>query len=630
MIFFDSRSAEKDFLNIKDKIGNNRNLSTKVVKLGANIFTPNSKISNNNLLKKKYILFVGTIEPRKDQSLLLDAFEKLSQKHLDINLIFIGRAGWNNDKLIEKIKKHPLLNSRIFWPENVSDEELVQFYENAYINVYLSKYEGFGLPILESLSYNNITITSKNSSMYEVGKNFADYIDYNSFNEIYEVLDLYLIDTHLYNQKKEFIKKEFKAYKWDMTYNSIIDVFENINKNLTVEQPDKLQFIFISIDYDNLQGTIKEIDKYIDFVKEYIIITKADMINEFQKIESHHKVTIINENDILKEYAKGFKNRDHVSKNWLLRASLLNFDNLDKQFIMLDDDNRPLKKISIEHFINNGKYNAYYFYDLLSWSNFQTDYDFGQHNMRNILDRDGLDLLSYSSHKPQVIDKKIFQEVIEKYFEIGLEKPIDEWSVYFNYANSKYPFLFNKVKYDTLNWPGHPSNWKQEYIPDTYNFENFYTTNFLGCYSDKVQNNQKVVEPYLNNIELEELNQKLYRDYNVVHGVLNFSKNEQKVMIFNVPYFLEGFKFSWLKLKLNYKMIGCSNSTVELLYYINDRQGAIVKLISRTYYKEDVIEFGISCENLEAGEYDLLLDCIIDNFSVYGLNSPYMVKLIVH
>lgn len=629
MVFFDSRSAEKDFLNVKFKIANTRNISSKVVKLGADIFITDSKISNN-LLKKKYILFVGTIEPRKDQSLLLDAFEKLSQKHLDINLIFIGRPGWNNDQLIERIKKHPLLNKRIFWPENISDEELVQFYEHAYINVYLSKHEGFGLPILESLSYGNITIASKNSSMYEVGKNFADYLEYNSFNEIYEILDLYLTDVDLYNQKKEFIKKEFKPYKWDITYNSIIDVFDNIIKNLVIEKPNKLQFVFISIDVENLKGTIKSIDKYIHFVKEYIIVTRKDMMDDFEEIDSQYSIKVIDENTILGKYSTDFSKRDHVSKNWLLRASLINLDILDENFIMLDDDNRPIKKIDIEHFINDGKYNAYYFYDLLSWSNFQTDYDFGQHNMKNVLDGHGLELLSYSSHKPQIINKEIFKEVIDKYFEIGLEKPIDEWSVYFNYANSKYPFLFNKVKYDTLNWPGHPSNWKQEYIPDVYNFENFYASNFIGNYSDKIQNSQKIVEPYLKNFELEEINKKLYRNYNMVHGVLSFSKNQQKIIIFNIPYFLEAYKGSWLKLRLNYKMINCNNSNIEILYYINTKNGAKTKLISKNYYTEDIIEFGISSENLEAGEYDLLIDCVVDNSSIFGLESPYLVKLIVY
>ena len=86
---------------------------------------------------------------------------------------------------------------------------------------------------------------------------------------------------------------------------------------------NSLQFVFISIDYRNLAGTIETIDKYIPFVKEYIIVTRPDMMEQFKELVSTHKIILVNENDILNEYVDGFASRDHVSKNWLLRTSLL-------------------------------------------------------------------------------------------------------------------------------------------------------------------------------------------------------------------------------------------------------------------------------------------------------------------
>ncbi|SHO80460.1 glycosyl transferase, group 1 [hydrothermal vent metagenome] len=635
LVFFDSRSAELDFLKIKSDIQNDRTISTKVVKLGSDVSKQNHKFIEHNLLKTKYILFVGTLEPRKNQELLLKVYESLVNKHSDINLIFIGKAGWNNDKLINKIRTHTLLNKKLFWLENINDDLLIEFYKNAYINVYISSYEGFGLPIAESLSYGNITITSKNSSMYEVGKNFADYIKYNTENELYEIIDLYLDNQELYSAKKEFIKNEYYPYSWDLTYQSIIDVFNNISSDIQINIPKKLQFIFISIDIDNIKRAIAEIDRYIDFVEEYIIITRGDMIDDFKSITSKYNINVVDENEILGEYSKDFSNRDHVSKNWLLRASILKLDNLNKQFIMLDDDNIPLRNISMEHFIKDGKYSAYYFYNLLNWNNFSSDYDLGQHNMKRVLDKDGFELLSYSSHKPQIIDRDIFSEVVDKYFDIGLDMAIDEWSIYFNYAISKYPFLFNKIKFDTLNWPGNVSDWNLEYIPEEYNFENYYSSLYEKDFKNiksidkkiKIKNRQQ--KPYLINQELYKVSSKKYYNYNMIHGVLEFNRFNKKIYLSNIPYFIEAKQGSWIKLPINYKALVSPNDIVEVGYYINDRRGAFIKLYINDNYNENIFDFGISCESLEVGEHNIFIDVVVNNINIYGKESPYLVKLFV-
>lgn len=638
LVFFDSRSAEKDFLSVKQEIGSTRFISTRVVKLGSDIHLSDKKntiFKYFNITSTKYILFVGTLEPRKNQKLALDVFEILEKEHDDINLVLVGKEGWNNSELIQRIKKHPLLNKKLHWLNKVSDEELEKLYENAYICTYLSEYEGFGLPIAESLGYGKVTITSKNSSMYEVGKNFADYLIYNSKNELYDILDFYLKNEVLYNEKKQFIQNNYYAYSWDLTYQSVVDVFVNYSHQLSIETPNKLQFVFISIDIENLQRTIREIDTYMDFVSEYIIVTRPDMMNDFSKISSKHDIVVINENEILGEYSEGFSKRDHVSKNWLLRTSLLNIDILEKQFIMLDDDNVPLKDIAIEHFINEGKYNAYYFYDLLNWNSFDTEYDLGQHNMKTVLDVDGFELLSYSSHKPQIIDKKIFQEVVYKYFEIGLKKPIDEWSIYFNYAISKYPYLFNKIKFDTLNWPGNASDWELQYIPDHYNFENYYPEiyqnifNEKNTYTEKLKIKEKQQNPYIENKIIHKNLISDYAKYDIVHGKLEFHKKDKSVFLFNMPYFIKAKKGTWFKLPINYKVLVDKKDIIEVGYYINGSKGAFKHLYLSDRYSENIFNFMISCTSLPIGEYELLIEVIINGENVFSDKSPYMVKLFV-
>lgn len=639
LVFFDSRSAEEDFYNIKEHIGNERSIATRVVKLGADIKLKNDvslEDKYSKILSSRYILFVGTLEPRKNQKLLLDVFDELEKRYKDLQLVFVGKEGWDNSALISRVKKHKLLNKRFYWLSSVSDEELSQLYEQAYICTYLSEYEGFGLPIAESLGYGNITITSNNSSMYEVGKNYADYLSYNSFNELYEIISSYLKDDALYFEKKKFIKNNYKPYTWDLTYSSVMNVMSNYQNFKPVVTPNKLQFVFISIDYDNLKGTIAEIDKYIDFVESYIVITSENLVDEMKTIDSLNSITIINENDILDESIEHFKKRDHQTKNWILRTSILKVEGLKEQFIMLDDDNRPLREIPIEHFIHQGKYNAYFFYDLLNWNSTKTDYDVGQQHMKEVLDKDGLELLSYSSHKPQIIDKNIFKEVVERYYDLGKKIPIDEWSIYFNYAVSQYPYLFNKKKFDTLNWPGHPSDWELSYVPNEYMFENFYRHLYTaGPYKDinnltneeKIRLKEQQSQPYIENIALNNAQMENRRLLNMVHGVLKFNAQEKTLYLSGMPYYMEASGGGWLKFPINYKAIQLKGEDVQVMYFLDGRKGHFTTIQIDECYSENVFEFAISCASLKAGMYDLLIDVVFGEKHIYNNQSPYMVKL---
>lgn len=647
MVFFDSRSAERDFNDIKEHIGNNRDISSRVIHLGADlpVFNGDGYISVeiNKLINKKYLLFVGTIEPRKKQQLVLDAFDELSQRYDDLNLVFVGKQGWNNDRLIHDIKNKVHTTKRVFWFDNVSDLELDFLYKNCFISTYLSEYEGFGLPVAESLNYGNITISSKNSSMYEVGKDYCDYLRFNSHGELVGLISKYIDDAELYKKKRLYIKNGFSPFSWDAMYDSLIQAIINDKSDEFIHPVDRLQFVFISIDYHNLSGTLKLIDEYVPFVKQIIVITKRELVEKFKTLKTKHELIIINEDDILGEYLNGFDERDHVSKNWLLRTSLVKLDNLDDVFIMLDDDNRPLKKIDLDHFITNGKYNAYYFYDLLEWLPNKTDYDIGQHNMKSVLGNKGYELLSYSCHKPQVIDKRILKEVVKEFLDIGLNTAIDEWSIYFNYAVSKYPNLFNKKKFDTLNWPDKPSHWPLSYIPDEYNFENYYKSSYgKGLFSydftteQKINFKNKQLSPYLYNIKLTSDYRDKVEFFDLVHSVLYFSYNNLKINLFSMPFYVKASTRSWLKLPINFKLIqsGHYEDNVDcfVTYYINGFQGHLTQLRflhNNSGYAEGVFHFCISCEDLEPGEYDILIDAIVDGNPIYGHLSPYKVRLVV-
>lgn len=646
MVFFDSRSANNDFLDFQNFLHYKKNIPSRVIGLGSDFLQSNLIVNDtyiNSILQKKYILFVGTIEPRKNQENVLDAFEVLSKKYSDLNLVIIGKNGWKVENLIYKINNHPLKEKRFFWLNDIDDDMLKHFYKNAYIVTYLSKYEGYGLPIAESLSYGNITVASKNSSMYEVGKDFADYIVYNSQNELVDLISLYYENTTLYDRKKQYIKENYTVTSWNTFYNSVIDVFNNFEKSISLRKNHLkiLQFVFISIEIKNITGTIEAIDKYMDFVKEYIIITAPKFMKEFQKIKSTNKITIIDETTILNEHANDFHLRDHQSKNWLLRASLLNLDILEDEFIMLDDDNRPLKQIALDKFITkDGRYSAYFFTNLLDWNHQGTEYDKGQQNMKNVLSRYNYELLSYSSHAPQIINKKIFKEATDKFFEIGLTTPIDEWSIYFNYAISTYPYAFNKKVFETLNWPASPFQWDFPYIQREISFENYYKevydTNIFkstDSYEEKLFIKEKQREPFRKSKIMYDENKEILSLNNMVHGILEFKNNDIELYLSSVPYYVTVEQNSDIRLKLNYKLLNKlqKDLSIEFVIFLNGRYRTLRKIenINSAIYQESIIEMPIISSRLNNGIYNISFHIVVNNKYIYPNKSPYIMKLIV-
>lgn len=646
LVLFNSFSSEKDFLALKEKFNTRRLISTRVTGLGSDFLQTKQKKHDpfiESLLKKKYILFVGTIEPRKNQENVLEAFEILAKKYPDLNLIFIGKNGWKVEELVYKIKNHPLKDKQLFSLNSIDDDTLQSFYKNAFIVTYLSKYEGYGLPIAESLGYGNITITSKNSSMYEVGKNIADYVVYDNLNELSSLISLYYENQKLYHAKKQYIKENFKTTSWKQFYTSISDILINYEKSLELKKNHlpSLQFVFISIDKHNLEGTIKQIDKYMKFVKEYIIVTQKKLMKEFEGIESSNKITLIDEDIILGKYKEGFASRDHQSKNWLLRASLLNLEILEDEFIMLDDDNRPLKEMTIDKFIaEDGSYNAYYFYHLLEWHYVNTEYDIGQQNMKAVLSEQNYELLSYSSHCPQIINKKIFQEVVDKFFEQGLVSPIDEWSIYFNHAVSLYPCLFNKKPYETLSWPANPTDWETKVIPSEYSFENYYKELYDIAFFDetdtreqKLQKKQKQLAPYIKSKDMFNEHLDILSKNNMVHEIASFKTNDIEFYITNIPYFVVVEQDSDIKVRVNYKLFNPSQKglDISLVIFLDGGYRTLRKLsiTDNLVYQEAIIEMPIISKNLDENIYDISFNIMINNKYVYSKISPYRMKLIV-
>ena len=127
--------------------------------------------------KDPVFLMVSTIEPRKNHSYLLDAFEIAWANGSRARLCIAGRIGWKCDALIERIRKHPELNKRLFMFNDLSDRSLEHAYSNATSLVFPSHVEGFGLPLVEAMQRGLPAMGSDIPVFREIGGPFMVYFD---------------------------------------------------------------------------------------------------------------------------------------------------------------------------------------------------------------------------------------------------------------------------------------------------------------------------------------------------------------------------------------------------------------------------------------------------------------------
>lgn len=163
--------------------------------------------------KTPYILFVGTIQPRKNISTLIEAFEKFVETRPNYELKIVGKKGWLYDETLDRIKYSSARN-QINYLGFVNDTELESLYVNAYVTVLPSLYEGFGLPVLEALSHGSPVIASNTSSLPEVGGDAVLYCNPDDSKTIVEALEK-LQDPKLRKSLLMKSNKQISKFSWE-------------------------------------------------------------------------------------------------------------------------------------------------------------------------------------------------------------------------------------------------------------------------------------------------------------------------------------------------------------------------------------------------------------------------------
>lgn len=201
----------------------------QTVSLQPRVYAMNELKAKYNI-SDNYILFVGTLQPRKNIGRLIEAFSKIKKLESGIKnlqLVVIGKKGWLYEEILEAPKKFGV-EDRVKFLEGINDEELAVFYKHALCYVLPSLYEGFGLPVVEAMKHGCPVITSNVSSLPEAGGDAALYVDPEDVDDIAEKIIKLINNKDLQKELAEKGKKQAAKFSWEKTAKETLKVLVDV------------------------------------------------------------------------------------------------------------------------------------------------------------------------------------------------------------------------------------------------------------------------------------------------------------------------------------------------------------------------------------------------------------------
>lgn len=420
----------------------------------------------------KYVLMVGTVEPRKNHSLILEAFEKaLFEK--GYRLIIAGRIGWNVKELEQRIRKHPCLNKEFIFIEDANDAEIEYLYQKSFLVAFPSRTEGFGLPIVEALGRGIPVISSDHPVMREVGGEWCEYVSATDAEDFISCVEKYGNNDGLYQAWKRKIA-DYEPCSWNTVEANIAASLRTLQAVKGGATTDIRQMVILSARAEDFLRSLPFIEHFMPFIKELVLCCPDAMEAEVKAAyKGRLYIHYLTDSLVL---AGAPLPKDHAARNIFLRAKAIEHAIIDEVFLMGDDDYRPLREISKEMYVADGKYIGYYMHDLKEWHGTQgglTSFDVSMLKCRDFLSEQGYPTYMFDAHMPQVIEKQVFLEMMDRHPEISAGAA-SEWSGYFNYLAAHYPDKLQIKPYVTMGWPGHLQDWDTDVTCEDFLFENFY------------------------------------------------------------------------------------------------------------------------------------------------------------
>ncbi len=231
-LIFISDSARRDYIA---RLGSPAGLLSVIYHGKSENFTPcqNRSPVDPILLRyslpARYILYIGTIEPRKNLVRLVEAFAQVAPEHPGVSLVIAGMKGWMFEGLFRRVQELGL-GGLVVFPGFVAEQDKPALLWAAEVFAYVSLYEGFGLPVLEALACGVPTVTSNTSSLPEVAGDAALLVDPLSVEEIASALKRLLEDASLQAQLKHAAESQAAKFNWEATAEQTLQVYRDVYK----------------------------------------------------------------------------------------------------------------------------------------------------------------------------------------------------------------------------------------------------------------------------------------------------------------------------------------------------------------------------------------------------------------
>ena len=228
-----SKQSESDLTELLQRTGG-RAVNTKVFTLGDNIVEGLSDSIGDtvrNITAAPFILYVSTVERRKNHQVLYQAYHQLckegKKEHLP-KMVFVGMRGWGVDELFKDIELDPATAGSIIQCNHVNDAELRLLYQQSLCCVFPSLYEGWGLPVGEALAMGKIVLSSDRGSLPEVGGELVTYIDPWHPGEWARAIWRIVTDDEHHKMLSEKVDSNYEPRQWHDTAVSVKSILDDL------------------------------------------------------------------------------------------------------------------------------------------------------------------------------------------------------------------------------------------------------------------------------------------------------------------------------------------------------------------------------------------------------------------
>jgi len=194
----------------------------EVIRLGDNLPAETGTVRSEirDLGRRKFMLYVSTLEARKNHRVLYHALHLMCERRPEDSvpvLVFAGKTGWGLTDLLSEIALDPATRGHIEILHGTSDAELAELYRNAVCVLCPSHYEGWGLPVAEALAHGKVVLASNSSSLPEIGGDLVTYLDPLNPREWARAMEEQMTKPEARAAREAAVRAGYRPHAWSET-----------------------------------------------------------------------------------------------------------------------------------------------------------------------------------------------------------------------------------------------------------------------------------------------------------------------------------------------------------------------------------------------------------------------------